>query len=53
MSLSAILLIILVLALLGVVPAWPHSREWGYLPSGALSLFVVVLLIFLLAGGGL
>lgn len=50
MSIGTILLIILVLALLGVFPTWPHSREWGYGPSGALGLVVVVLLILLLMG---
>lgn len=50
MSLFTILLIILVLALLGVIPAWPHSREWGYMPSGLLGLVVVVLLAMFLTG---
>ena len=45
-----ILLIILVLLLLGSVPAWPYSRNWGYGPSGGLGLLVVVLLILVLAG---
>ena len=51
MSLGMILLIVLVLALLGVIPTWPHSRNWGYAPSGTLGLVVVVVLIVLLAGG--
>lgn len=50
MSLSTILLIVLVLVLVGVVPAWPHSRSWGYGPSGVLGLIVVVLLVLLLMG---
>ncbi len=50
MSLTTILLIVLVLILLGVVPAWPHSRSWGYGPSGVLGLVVVVLLVLLLMG---
>lgn len=50
MGLGTILLVILVLALLGVIPAWPHSREWGYGPSGGLGLVVVILLILLLLG---
>jgi hypothetical protein len=50
MSLGTILLIILVLMLLGVVPTWPHSRSWGYGPSGVLGLFVVVLLVLVLTG---
>ena len=43
-----ILLIILVLMLIGSVPAWPHSRGWGYYPSGGLGLIVVILLVLLL-----
>jgi len=50
MSLTTILLIVLVLILVGVVPAWPHSRSWGYGPSGALGLVVLVLLVLLLMG---
>ena len=45
-----ILLVILILMLLGAIPAWPHSRRWGYGPSGGLGLIVVILLILLLAG---
>ncbi|WP_349496704.1 DUF3309 family protein [Sideroxydans sp. CL21] len=45
-----ILLIIVVLMLIGVIPAWPHSRSWGYGPSGGLGLVLVVLLILLLLG---
>ena len=43
-----ILLIILIILLLGAVPAWPHSRSWGYGPSGGLGLLVVIVLILLL-----
>ncbi len=50
MSLGTILLIVLVLMLLGVIPAWPHSRSWGYGPSGLLGVVVVVILILLLTG---
>lgn len=50
MSLGTILLIILVLALVGVIPAWPHSRSWGYGPSGGIGLIVVILVILLLLG---
>ena len=50
MSLTTIVLIILVLLLIGVVPAWPHSRSWGYGPSGVLGLVVVVLLVLFLMG---
>jgi len=45
-----IVIVILVLMLLGVIPAWPHSRSWGYAPSGALTLIVVILIILLLTG---
>ncbi|TWT91168.1 DUF3309 family protein [Neorhodopirellula pilleata] len=47
---STILLIILILLLLGVVPAWPHSRNWGYGPSGGLGLVVLILIVLLLLG---
>lgn len=50
MSLGTILLIILILMLIGVVPSWPHSRSWGYGPSGVLGLVVVVVLILLVMG---
>ena len=43
-----ILLIILILLLLGTVPAWPHSRNWGYGPSGGIGLILVIVLILLL-----
>jgi len=45
-----ILLVIAVLILLGVLPAWPHSRRWGYAPSGGLGLVVLVLIVLLLSG---
>jgi hypothetical protein len=47
---SLILLVVLVVLLLGALPAWPYSRSWGYYPSGGLGLVVVVLLVLLLAG---
>ncbi|GGY86345.1 DUF3309 domain-containing protein [Pseudoduganella plicata] len=47
---GTILLIILVLVLIGALPTWPHSRSWGYAPSGIAGLIVVVLLIMLLTG---
>ncbi|MFA6312481.1 MAG: DUF3309 family protein [Sterolibacterium sp.] len=50
MSLGTILLVILVLALLGVIPTWPHSRTWGYGPSGGLGLILAIVLILLLLG---
>ena len=45
-----ILIVILVLMLLGALPSWPHSRNWGYFPSGGLGLVVLILLILLLTG---
>jgi len=45
-----ILIVILVLALLGALPTWPHSKNWGYYPSGGLGLLVLVLIILLLMG---
>jgi hypothetical protein len=45
-----ILVVILVLALLGVIPAWPHSRGWGYGPSGGVGLLVLILVVLLLSG---
>lgn len=50
MSLTTILLIILILMLIGVFPAWPHSRNWGYYPTGGVGLVVIILLILLLTG---
>jgi hypothetical protein len=47
---GTILLVILVLMLLGAVPTWPHSRSWGYGPSGGLGLVVIILLILVLTG---
>ncbi|HEY3818259.1 MAG TPA: DUF3309 domain-containing protein [Polyangiaceae bacterium] len=48
--LMTILFVILILALIGSVPAWPYSRSWGYYPSGGLGLLVIVLLVLVLAG---
>ncbi len=48
MSIGTILLVILILILLGAIPAWPHSRNWGYGPSGGLGLILVILLILVL-----
>jgi hypothetical protein len=50
MSLGMILLIIVILMLIGVIPTWPHSRNWGYGPSGGLGIVLVILLILLLFG---
>jgi uncharacterized protein DUF3309 len=47
---SLLLLIVLILVLLAVVPAWPHSRGWGYTPSGLVGLILLILLILLLTG---
>jgi hypothetical protein len=48
--LGTILIVILILMLLGSFPTWPHSRSWGYGPSGGLGLIVVILLVLLLMG---
>jgi len=50
MSLSTLLLIMLILMLVGALPTWPHSQNWGYYPSGGLGLVVIILLILLLTG---
>ncbi len=48
--LGIILIVILVLALLGALPRWPHSRNWGYYPTGGLGLILVIVLVLLLIG---
>lgn len=50
MTLGTILIIVLILLLLGVIPTWPHSRSWGYGPSGVLGLVLVVVIVLLLLG---
>jgi len=50
MGLGTILLVILVLALLGVIPTWPHSAKWGYGPSGGVGLILVIVLILIVLG---
>ncbi len=50
MTIGMLLLIITVLLLLGAVPAWPHSRSWGYAPSGGLGLLLIILVVLLLLG---
>jgi hypothetical protein len=50
MTISTILLIVLVLLLVGALPAWPHSRSWGYGPTGGIGLLLVILLVLLLMG---
>jgi hypothetical protein len=50
MSIGAIILVILILAFVGIIPVWPHSRSWGYGPGGGVGLVVIILLILLLLG---
>lgn len=50
MSLGTIFLVILILALIGVIPAWPHSRAWGYGPSGGIGVIVMILVVLVLLG---
>ena len=47
---GTILLVIIVLMLLGAIPTWPHSRSWGYGPSGGVGLVLLILVILLLSG---
>ena len=50
MSLGTILVIVLILILVGVIPTWPHSRSWGYAPSGIVGVILVILLVLFLLG---
>jgi hypothetical protein len=50
MPISTLLLIVLVIVLIGALPTWPHSRSWGYYPSGGLGLVVLILIVLLLMG---
>lgn len=50
MPITTVIIIVLVLVLIGAVPAWPHSRSWGYGPSGIVGVVLVVLLVLLLMG---
>jgi hypothetical protein len=50
MTLGTILVVILVLALVGVIPTWPHSSKWGYGPSGGVGLILIILVILLVLG---
>jgi hypothetical protein len=50
MTIGTILLIILILILIGVIPTWPHSRDWGYAPGGIVGVILIILLILLLMG---
>lgn len=48
MTLGTVLLIVLILLLLGALPSWPHSRSWGYYPSGGLGLVLIILIVLML-----
>ncbi|MDO8910090.1 MAG: DUF3309 family protein [Pseudohongiella sp.] len=50
MGIGTIILIVLILILVGAVPAWPHSRNWGYAPSGVIGVILLILLIMILTG---
>lgn len=50
MSLGTILLIVLILALVGVLPTWPHARNWGYAPSGIVGVVLIVVIVLYLLG---
>ena len=50
MSVATILLILLILLLVGAVPAWPHSRSWGYVPSGGIGLILLIVVVAWLLG---
>ena len=50
MNLGTILLIVVILVLIGVVPTWPHSRSWGYGPSGIVGVMLIVVLVLFLMG---
>lgn len=50
MSLGTLLLIIVVLLLIGAIPSWPHSKSWGYAPSGIVGVVLVVVIVLLVAG---
>jgi hypothetical protein len=50
MTIGTLLLVLLVLMLVGALPTWPHSRNWGFYPSGGLGLLLVILVVLLLAG---
>ncbi len=50
MSVGTILLVVLVLMLLGAIPSWPHSKSWGYYPSGGIGLVLLILIVLLVLG---
>lgn len=51
MSIGLILLIILILILIGALPTWPHSRGWGYYPSGGIGIIILIIILWLIFGG--
>ena len=51
MSIGLILLIILILILIGALPTWPHSRGWGYYPSGGIGIIILIIILWLILGG--
>lgn len=50
MSIGTVLLVVLILALLGVLPTWSHSRNWGYAPSGALGIILLIVIVLFVLG---
>ena len=50
MSLGTLLLIVVILMLIGAIPTWPHSRNWGYGPSGGIGVVLIILVVLLIAG---
>jgi hypothetical protein len=50
MSLGTLLLVVFILMVIGAFPSWPHSKSWGYAPSGGLGLILIILVVLLLAG---
>jgi hypothetical protein len=50
MSLSLIVLIVVILLVIGAIPAWPHSRSWGYAPSGLLGIVLVIIIVLMVMG---
>lgn len=50
MSVGIVLLVVLILLLIGAIPTWPHSREWGYYPSGGLAIALLIIIVLLVMG---
>jgi hypothetical protein len=50
MTMSTLLIIVLLIILIGALPTWPHSRSWGYYPSGGLGLILLIIIVLLLMG---